>query len=249
MKAFLAVFSRELRGLWVTPLAWVLLGTFLLLQGGIFYTITLHFSQMGELAVEGGPLSAYFGQNSLLLAITLLLLCPALTMRTLAEERKTGSIELLLSAPVTSSGIVLGKYAATWVTYALMWAPTLLYAVMLRTTGTVDPAVVATSYLGILLVGASYLSLGLLMSALSKSQLVALLLAIAVQFGLFVLGMGEYILDPGPLRDLSAHVSLTTLLEETSKGLVDSRRLVLHGSVVAWALFVTVRLVESWRSE
>ncbi len=243
------LFVRELRSLWVTPLAWVLLTSFLLLQGGIFYTVTLHFAQMADGSSEAGPLSAYFGQNSLLLAITLLLLCPALTMRTLAEERKTGSIELLLAAPVSSTDIVLGKYLASLLTYALMWTPTVLYAVVLRTVSEVDWHVIASSYLGIALVGASYLALGILCSALGKSQLIALLLSTLVQFGLFVLGIGEYILDPGPLRDLSAHLSLTTLLEETAKGLIDTRRLVLHGSVSVWALFVTSRLVESWRAE
>lgn len=249
MRRGLAILLRELLGLWVTPLAWVLLTSFLLLQGGIFYTITLHFASMMDAGLEGDPLSAYFGQNSLLLSITLLLLCPALTMRTLAEEQKTGRIELLLSAPVTSTEIVLGKYLATLLTYVGMWAPTLLYVVILRTATDIDWHVVGSSYLGLFLVGSSYLALGLLASALTKSQLIALLLSILVQFGLFVLGIGEYVLDPGPLRDLSAHLSLTTLLEEMSKGIIDTRRLILHGSVTLWALFVTTRVVESWRVE
>ncbi|HSC86986.1 MAG TPA: ABC transporter permease [Polyangiaceae bacterium] len=243
------LFVRELRSLWVTPLAWVLLSSFLLLQGGIFYTVTLHFSQMTDLSPEASPLAAYFGQSSLLLTFTLLLLCPALTMRTLAEERKTGSVELLLAAPIGSLEIVLGKYLATLVTFGLIWSPTLLYSVMLRTALHVDWQVIAVGYLGIGLIGSSYLALGVLTSAMAKSQLIALLLAMLVQFGLFVLGIGEYVFDPGPLRDLSAHLSLTTLLEETAVGLIDTRRLVLHGSVTVWALYVASQLVDSWRHE
>ena len=113
----------------------------------------------------------------------------------------------------------------------------------------VDWHVVATSYLGIALVGASYLGIGIVASALAKSQLIALLLSIAVQFGLFILGIGEYILDPGPLRELSAHLSLSTLLEETSKGLIDTRRIVFHVSLTLWSLFVATRLVEAWRDD
>jgi ABC-2 type transport system permease protein len=239
--------KRELLSLWVTPLAWVLLTAFLLVQGGVFYSILLHSSSLGTEAGEVGPLQAYFGQQSVLLSMTLLFVCPALTMRTFAEERRSGTIEVLLAAPLTSASLVLGKYAAVLVTYVLMWAPTLLYAVILRDTGNVEPRVLAISYGGILLVGAGYLAVGTLMSALSRSQLVALLLSVFLQFGAFILGIGEYVLDEGALRDVSAYVSLTTLLEETSRGLLDSRRLVLHLSITVWALYVTVRVVESWR--
>jgi ABC-2 type transport system permease protein len=242
-----ALYLREMLSLWVTPLAWVLLSAFLLVQGGIFYSIVLHFSQMTELSLDTGPLEAYFGQHSVLISMTLLLICPALSMRTFAEEQRSGSIEALLTAPVSSTAIVLGKFFAVWSTYALIWAPTVLYALILRKTGTVDWPVVGTSYLGLFLVGASYLSLGVLMSALTKSQLVALMLTLCVQFGLFVLGVGEYVFEPGPIRDVCAHVSLSSQLEEMSKGIVDLRRVVFDVSVAAWALFVTSRVVESWR--
>lgn len=247
MSGFFAVYRREMLSLWVTPLAWVLLSVFLLLQGGVFYSIVVHFAQLSELTLDTGPLQAYFGQHSVLLSITLLLICPALSMRTFAEERRSGTIESLLTAPVSAGALVLGKYGAVLSTYVLIWAPTLLYAVILRTTGTVDWPVVGTSYLGLLLIGASYLSLGVLMSSLTRSQLVALLLTIFVQFGIFVLGIGEYVFDPGPLRDLCAHVSLSTQLEEMSKGIVDLRRVVFDLSLVAWGLFVTTRVVDSWR--
>jgi ABC-2 type transport system permease protein len=240
--------KRELLSLWVTPLAWVLLTAFLLVQGGVFYSIVLHSAAQGAEGAPIGPLQAYFGQQSVLLTMTLLLLCPALTMRTFAEERRSGTIEALLTAPVPSGSLVLGKYAAVLLTYTFIWTPTLLYAALLRGTGTIDVRVLAVSYLGILLVGSSYLALGTLLSACSKSQLVALLTSVFLQFGLFVLGIGEYVLDDGLLRDISAYLSLTTLFEETSRGLVDSRRLVLHLSIGAWALHVTTRVVEAWRT-
>ncbi len=247
MRGLLAVYRREMLSLWVTPLAWLLLATFLLLQGGVFYSIVVHFVQMPDLSLDAGPLPAYFGQNSVLLSITLLLLCPALSMRTFAEERRSGTIESLLTAPLSAPALVLGKYLAVLSTYTLIWAPTVLYAVILRTTGTVEWAVLGTSYLGLFLVGASYLALGILMSAVTRSQLIALMLAIFVQFGLFVLGIGEYVFDPGPLQQLCAHVSLSTQLDEMSKGIVDLRRVIFDLSLVAWGLFVTTRVVESWR--
>lgn len=247
MSGLFAIYRREMLSLWVTPLAWVLLSIFLLLQGGVFYSIVVHFAQMPDLSLDAGPLHAYFGQHSVLLSITLLLVCPALGMRTFAEERRSGTIESLLTAPVGAGAVVLGKYLAVLSTYLLIWAPTVLYAVILRTTGSVDWPVVGTSYLGLGLIGASYLALGLLMSALTRSQLIALMLTILVQFGIFVLGIGEYVFDPGPVRDLCAHVSLSTQLEEMSKGIVDLRRVVFDLSLIGWGLFVTTRVVDSWR--
>jgi ABC-2 type transport system permease protein len=233
--------------LWVTPLAWALLFVFLLLQGAIFYSIVVHFASFAELSVDTGPVQAYFGQDSIFLLMTLLLICPALTMRSFAEERRSGTIEALLTAPVTPLAVVLGKYLATLTTYALIWLPTLLYIVILRKTGTVDWHVVGSSYLGLLGVGAGYLAVGTLASAMTKSQFVALLLAILVQFGFFVLSVGEYIFDEGLLRDICAHVSVMAQMEDFSKGIIDLRRVVFDGSLAALSLFVTTRVVDSWR--
>ena len=247
MSGFFAIFRREMLSLWVTPLAWVLLGVFLILQGGIFYSIIVHFASFADLSVDDGPLSTYFGQSSVFLMMTLLLVCPALSMRLFAEERRSGTIEPLLTAPVGAAGVVLGKFAAALVNYAAMWLPTLLYVVILRKTGHVDWPVVLSSYLGLLLVGSQYLAIGILSSSLSKSQFVALLVTVLLQFGLFVLGIGEYILDPGLLRDVCAHISLAGHMEDFAKGIVDSRRVLYDLSLATFCLFLTVRVVDSWR--
>jgi len=246
---WLPIYKREMLSLWVTPLAWVLLVVFLLLQGGIFYNIVRHFSNLTDLSLDIGPLQAYFGQQSVLISVTLLLLCPALSMRLFSEERKSGTIESLLTAPVSALGAVMGKYLATLSTYCLIWLPTLLYAVLLRDTGSVDLGALAASYLGVFSIGASYLAIGLLMSSMTKSQLIAMMLTVLVQFGIFVLGIGEYVFDPGTLRDVCAHVSLAGQMEEFSKGIVDSRRLLFDASLAALALFMAVRVVDSWRHE
>jgi ABC-2 type transport system permease protein len=247
MSGLLAIFRREMLSLWVTPLAWVLLTVFLLLQGITFYSIVLHYSSMTDLALESGPVQAYFGQDSILLLMSLLLICPALTMRSFAEERRSGTIEALLTAPVTPTAVVLGKYLAVLATYALIWFPTVLYVLILRKTGVVDWGAVGASYLGLLGVGGAYLALGMLMSAMSKSQLVALLLTVGTLFGLFILGIGEYIFEPGLLQEISSHVSMASQMEEFSRGLIDLRRVVFDLSLLVTSLFVTVRVVDSWR--
>lgn len=247
MSGFFAILRRELLSLWITPLAWVLLGVFLLLQGGIFYSIIVHFASFADLSVDEGPLGAYFGQNSVFLLVTLLLVCPALSMRSFAEERRSGTIESLMTAPVSAPGVVLAKYAAVLLTYVAIWLPTLLYVVILRKTGSVDYRVVLSSYLGLFLVGAQYLAIGVLSSALTSSQFVALLLTVLVQFGLFVLGIGEYIFDPGPLHDVCAYVSLAGHMEDFAKGIIDTRRVLYDLSLAAFCLFFSVRVVDSWR--
>ena len=153
MSGLASVYRREMLSLWVTPLAWALLVVFLLIQGISFYSIVLHVSNLSELSLDNGPVQAYFGQ-SIFLLVSLLLVCPALTMRLLAEERRSGTIEALLTAPVTAAGVVLGKYLATLTTYVLLWAPTILYIVILRNTGHVEWSVVGSSYLGVFGIGA-----------------------------------------------------------------------------------------------
>jgi len=246
MTGILPILRRELPSLWVSPLAWVLTPVFLVLQGASYYLVVRHLSTAPELGVDAGPVQAYFGQSVFLL-LSLLLLCPALSMRVFAEERRSGTIEALLTAPVTPLAVVLGKYLAVLATYVVMWSPTVLYVVILRDTGVVDWPVVATSYLGVIGIGAGYLALGVLMSSLTRSQLVAFLLTVGIEFGLFILGIGEYVFEPGSLLDVSMHVSVFTQMDELSKGVVDLRRLVFDGTLVALPLFVTVRVVESWR--
>jgi len=168
-------------------------------------------------------------------------------MRLLAEERRSGTIEALMTAPVGAAGVVLGKYAAALVTYVLIWVPTVLYVVILRKTGNVDWLVMLSSYLGLFLVGAQYLAIGILSSSLSKSQFVALLITVLIQFGLFVLGIGEYIFDPGVFHDVCSYVSLAGHMEDFSKGIVDTRRLLYDGTLAVFCLFLTVRVVDSWR--
>jgi ABC-2 type transport system permease protein len=242
---FWAIFRRELWSLWVTPLAWVLLFVFLGLQGTSFFLLVDHFSKSADMALNTGPIQSYFA--SLFVPVSLLLVCPALSMRLFAEERRQGTVETLLTAPVSALSVVLGKYVATLCTYLVMWLPTVLYVVILRDTGAVDWGVVGASYLGVALLGAAYLAVGTLMSALTQSQLVALLLTTFTLFGLFILGIGERVFDPGFLLDISSHVSVLSQLEDFSKGVLDSRRVVFDLSLVWLPLFLCVRVVDGWR--
>ena len=247
MKTFWPIYKRELFGYFVTPLAWVLICVFLLVQGMHFFLLVAHFASQGEIASDQTPLQAFFG-NTVILYLILFLLIPPMTMRLFAEERRSGTIESLMTAPVSTTGIVLAKYSAALTTYIAMWAPTALYLTILRRTGDIDWHVAGSAYLGVTLVGAGYLALGLMTSALSKSQFVALILSALVILALFILGIGEFITREGTwIHDVCGYVSTWSQMNEFGSGIIDSRRLVFDGTLIVLPLFVTVRAVDSWR--
>lgn len=247
MRAFWPIFKRELFAFWVTPLAWVLTCVFLVVQGLHFSVLVKNFAEMGSIESDQTPIQAFFG-NTVLLYLVLFLLVPPMTMRLFAEERRAGTIESLMTAPVSAPAVVLAKYGAALVTYAAMWAPTLLYVVILQRSGYVDWHVVGASYLGVLFVGAGYLSLGLLMSALTKSQFIALVLTALVLLVLFILGIGEFVTRDGTMiHDVCAYLSVWAQMNDFAAGVVDSRRLALDGTLVVLPLFLSTRVVDSWR--
>jgi ABC-2 type transport system permease protein len=245
MRGFWPIYKRELFSLFVTPLAWIIIVVFLVLQGMHFSLLLSHFAQQ-EVVPDHGPVQAFFG-GTIFLYLPLLILCPGLTMRTFAEERRSGTIETLLTAPVSTTGLVLAKWLATVTVYVAMWAPTLLYMAVIRKTGALDWNVVGTGYLGVLGVGSSYLAVGVLTSAMTRSQLVSLVLGMLVMVGLFVMGIGEMTLDDGWARDLCGYVSVWSQMDDFSKGIVDLRRLAFDATLTAFPLFATVRVVDSWR--
>jgi ABC-2 type transport system permease protein len=247
VRAFFPIFKRELFAFFVTPLAWVLICVFLLVQGMHFYLLIDHFASQTGMASDQTPLQAFFG-NTVLLYLILFLLVPAMTMRLFAEERRSGTIETLMTAPVSSAAVVLAKYAAVLTTYLAMWAPTVLYLVILRRTGEIDWRVAGSSYLGVMLVGAGYLAIGLLASALTKSQFLALVMTAMIILSLFILGIGEFVTREGTLmHEVCAHVSIWAHMNDFASGIVDSRRIAFYGTMILLSLFVTTRAVDAWR--
>ena len=246
MTALIATLRREMASLWLTPLAWILWVTLLLLQGGVFATIVTSFATNAEPTLDTGPLQAFYGQ-SVFVPLTLLFVCPALTMRSFAEERRAGTIENLLSAPVGATAIVLGKFLASFASFVLLWLPTLLYPVLLRQVTTVNWRVIATSYLGLFLLGAGLLAIGILCSAMSRTQFLSLVLTSGILLALVILGVGENVFDDGGLQLLCSHLSIQSQLAEMAQGVVTLRRIVLDATLIGFPLFLAVRVVDSWR--
>ena len=246
MTSFYATLRRELVSLWLTPLAWVLLLTLVLLQGGVFASIVTSFATNPELTLDVGPLQAFYGQ-SVFVPLTLVFLCPTLTMRTFAEERRGGTIENLLSAPTSVSAIVLGKYVAALVSFVILWLPSVAFPSLLRHVIEVEWRVVGTSYLGVFGLGAGFLALGVLCSAITRSQFVALTLTCGVILVFVLLGVVEYTVEGGWVQSFCGHVAIQSQLAEMSQGIVATRRLVFDATLIALPLFLAVRVVDSWR--
>ena len=251
MRSFWPIYKRELFAFFVTPLAWVLIVVFLVVQGLHFFLLVDHFSRSADAGMgDETPLSAFFG-NTVLLYLVLFVLVPPMTMRLFAEERRSGTIETLMTAPVSSAAVVLAKYAAVLTTYVAMWLPTAMYLVILRRAdpeGQLDWHAAASAYLGVALVGAGYLAIGLCASALTRSQFLAMVFTALVLLSLFIVGVGEFVAREGTmLHDVCAHVSVWAHMNDFASGVVDSRHLVFYGTLVALPLFVATRVVDAWR--
>ena len=247
MKGFWPIYKRELFAVFVTPLAWVLIVSFLVVQGMHFFLLVDHFAHQADLTGDETPLTAFFG-NTVLLYLILLVLVPPMTMRLFAEERHSGTIESLMTAPVSSPAVVLAKYGAALTTYLAMWLPTILYLVILGRTGDLDWHAAASAYLGVFLVGAAYLAVGLCASALTRSQFLAMIWTALVLLFLFVLGIGEFVTREGTaMHEVCAHVSVWAHMNDFASGVVDSRHLVFYVTLTALPLFVATRAVDAWR--
>ena len=183
----------------------------------------------------------------MLFFIPLLVFAPVLTMRLLAEERHTGTIEPLLTAPVNAFEVVLGKYLAALVFWIALWIPTLLYVWQTSLFGSVDLGAVLASYVGVIGIGLYYMAIGLAMSALAKNQIVAALLTFMVLSGLFVGGLLSFIESFAAQRDVIDYISLWGHMQAFSKGIVDTRFLVFDLSVAFLFVYLAYRALEGRR--
>lgn len=247
MSGILAIFQRELRAYFLSPLAYVVL-CFLLVMNGIIFALIL-VALNDPLQPPGRPLDLFFG-GTFLFWLVVLFAAPVLTMRLLAEERRSGTIEVLMTAPVTEGQVVVGKYLAALVFYAFLWLPTVSYAGIVALHSEIDWGVVAAGYLGVLLVGALFLAIGLFTSALTSNQIIAAVMSFAILLGLTCLTFLEYFVNAQVAKDALAFLSFVDHVpNELAKGIVDTRRLVFYLATTGFFLFLSGRALESgkWR--
>ena len=247
MRGTFVIASREIRAFFVSPMAYVVLTVWALWSGLSYYFFASLYAMNGSSGGTDNPLSSFFG-GTILFFLPQLVFVPVLTMRLLADERRTGSIELLLTAPVSEVSVVMGKYLAAMTFWIALWLPSLLYVWITSRFGSVDMGTVGASYLGILGIGFYNMAIGLLASALARNQIIAAVMTFFFLGGLFLLGIGQYVFM-NATRDILAYLSVWSHMQDFSKGIVDSRDLVYDLSISALALFLAVRALAARRDE
>ena len=243
MNGILATCQRELRAYFFSPLAYVVLFFFLLATGAVFVLLV---GDLSNPSAPGGPPLFYFFHITWLI---LLLVGPLLTMRLVSEELRSGSIEVLMTAPVTETEVIVGKFLAALAFYAFLWLPTLAYGLVISAYSKVDWGPIAAGYLGILLIGSLFLAIGIFLSATTKSQLLAAMMTGALIFILFIVGVFEQMVNNDVAKKVLGYGSLFDHIDEFASGIVDTRRLVFYLSGTLFFLFLASRALadKKWR--
>ncbi len=253
MNNVLAIAQKELRSYFASPIAYVVVGLFALVFG-FFYIIMVNFfvTQSMQSAMGGGgamnvnrDLIRYVFQNA---AVVLLFVVPLITMRAYSEEKRTGTIELLLTSPVSDLQIMFGKFVGAMALYGVMLAVTLIHVGLLFAYGNPEWKPVVSTYLGLLLMGGCFISVGLFFSSLTRNQIIAAILTFIVLLMFWVTDWATNFASPGVGSFLN-YLSITSHLDDFTKGIVDTKHVVYYLSFIIFGLFLTARSVdtERWR--
>jgi ABC-2 type transport system permease protein len=257
VKNALAIAGREIRSYFVSPIAYVVLTGFLLLGGWFFFNLLSRFSYLVQLyssfqnpaALERLNLNEFVVAPLLHnLSIVLVILVPVITMRAFAEEKRTGTFELLLTSPLRVGEIVAGKFLAALVFVAVMLSLTGIYPALLVAYGDPELGVILSGYLGLFLLATSFVSVGLLTSSLTENQIIAAVSCLVALLLLYVIGWPAETAE-ATLGAVLKHLSISEHYAELVKGIVDTKDLAYFASLIVAALFLTHRSVESvrWR--
>ena len=251
MRLIFAIVRREIQGYFVSPIAYTVITGFLLISGYGFLKAIETYTSISPLDFALGQISI---QSDLIprlnrwANLATLLCLPALSMRLFSEERKGGTIELLLTSPMTTSQLVLGKYLGAVIVYTMIVAMTVPYMVQIGRIGNPDWGAVATTYVGYVLFGGVLLAVGLFASAITENQIVALVITYALFLPFFLIDQLATFFSSSA-GDVLAGLSVSRSKYQFSQGLIDTHDLVLNGSLIFLFLFLSAQVLDSsrWR--
>ena len=255
MSNILAIANKELKSYFVSPIAYVVVGLFAVLFG-VFFVSSLSFLLRISLQagmMQGAPpinINEYMIRPLLgNTGVIMLFVLPMITMRSYAEEKRSGTIELLISSPLTDWQIILGKFLGAVCLFVLMLAVTGIHMAILFWYGEPELAPILSGYLGLFLMGASFISIGLLISSATKNQVVAGMVTFA---GLLLFWGISWLGDPAggtTTSQVLAYLSVLDHFDDFSKGVIDTSHLTYYASFIIFGLFLTAKSVESerWR--
>jgi len=234
MKRTLPILRREFASYFNSPIAYIYLTVFVSLLSWMFLKT---FFVIGEASMRD-----FFG----LVPWVFLFFIPAVTMRSWAEEKKVGTMELLMTLPVSNLEAVLGKFLASFAFLLLSLALTLVLPIVVGALGRPDQGQILGGYLGSVLIGAAYLAIGLFVSSLTENQIVAFIVSVVVVFALFIVGEDFVLFGvPDRLVSILSYLSLGGHFDSISRGVVDSRDIIYYLSVIGFFLYLNVKSVEA----
>lgn len=241
MNAFGVLLKKELMTYFLSPVSSIL---------AVFFAVTmgLNFWMACRLMMDGldhyALIGALFGE-SIFFWINVLIVIPILTMRLFAEEKRLGTYETLMTAPITDAAVVWAKYLAALCMYAVLWLPTLLYLYILRrfldVSAPLDPGAVIGAYLGAFCIGAFFTAIGLYASVTTNNQTAAAMKTFAALFVIFGLGFMPYFVSAETTAEWLKRGSAVQHMIDFSRGIIDTRPLVLYATATLWVLFAAVR--------
>lgn len=236
--------KRELGGYFASPVAYVFLVIFLLLTGFFTFTMEGNFFQAGQASLD-----SFFKWHPWLY----LFLVPCVGMRLWAEERRVGTIELLLTKPITAWQAIVGKFLASWLFLGLALALTFPVFITVNYLGAPDNGLIVGAYIGSFLMAGTYLAISCMTSAMTRNQVVSFILSVVICLFLVLCGFPPVTglltrMDKPWLVDLVSSFSVMTHFEPFSKGLIDSRNVLFFVLVISFALFTNGVIIRSHRA-
>jgi len=257
LKKFLAIFQKDLKSYFTSPIAYVVLAVFMVISGYIFFNLLSSFNvrlmQLLQFKMQFPGIGITISLNDWILnplfdnmGVTLLLMVPALSMKLFAEEKKTGTFELIMTSPVTIIQIVMGKFFACLALFFTMLFLTVQYPLILYIYGNPDMGPVYTAYLGLFLMGATFIAIGLFTSALTENQIISAVISFGILLILWLISwLGENI--GGELGETISYLSLFEHITDFTKGVLDTKDIIFYLSFTFFGLFLTFQVIESQR--
>ena len=257
MQGLLAIWGRELWAYFISPIFYAISTVFIFILSYMFADMLGQYTQYFMQAAQYPPMMERININEMIIRplfntmsfVAVLILMPMLTMRVFSEEKKSGTIELILTSPVKDWHVVLGKFLAAFTLYASMIALTLIYPLILQLYGDPDWGPIWTGYSGLLLMGGSIITIGLFISSLTENQIVAGVVCFGAALILWMLDFAASTFT-GPVGEVIGYRSVLRHYNSFEKGILDTTDCLFFFSFIFFGLFITVRSLEStrWRA-
>lgn len=259
MKKTFAIFNKELKSFFYSPMAYVVIAVFTALTGVFFY---LYLSNFVETAFRADIMAQQYRQMPQKMNVNLMLIrpffwnialitlftLPAITMRLFSEEKKQGTVELLYTTPISSLQIIMGKFLAGLAFYAVLLIPTILFQSLLFVYGDPEILPVISGYIGLLFLGSSFIAMGLFISTTTENQIIAAIGGFALSLFLWVVGWGASYAGP-TLSPLLEYISIINHFEDFAQGVIDSSHVAYYILFSFVGIYLSLKSIESikWR--